>query len=191
MPSTAQPRRIYFYLSFLIFVVALIYGFISARANIEDAGKVTGELSSSLDFLRTVPPGLLFVLIFLNNALKAFLAIIFGFFFGLFPLYFVLTNGRLIGLVAAYALTRESAIGVLSSLLPHGVFELPAVLIAVAYGFWLGARFFQWLIFRIPFRPAFYSAVRTYYRVIIPLLFVAAVIEAYITPLVVRSALGL
>ena len=43
----------------------------------------------------------LFSRIILNNLLASVMAILFGFFFGLFPLYFLVSNGLTVGYLAA------------------------------------------------------------------------------------------
>lgn len=78
----------------------------------------------------------IFVFIFLNNFIKSVVIVFLGALFGIVPLVFIAMNGMLIGYVVALA--GEAGAGVASivirGLLPHGVLEVTAILIASAYG---------------------------------------------------------
>jgi len=75
--------------------------------------------------------------IFLNNVLSSFLALILGIFFGLFPLFTIILNGYVIGFVSNFAVA-EGGVLVLWRLLPHGIFEIPAIMISAGLGFKIG-----------------------------------------------------
>ncbi len=113
--------------------------------------------------------------IFKNNVSSAFSALIFGVVFGIIPVINAVTNGALIG----YVFSRVSAQqGLLSfwKLLPHGVFELPAIFISIGLGIKLGM-----FIFEKDKKKAFVSRVVNsmiiFLVVVIPLLVIAAIIE--------------
>jgi stage II sporulation protein M len=63
--------------------------------------------------------------------------------------------------------------------LPHGVFELPSLLIAASYGLWLGVTVFRRMRGKdsTPIRSNIEHAFRRYFMVVFPLLIVAAAIE--------------
>lgn len=121
--------------------------------------------------LRELGPLALIFAILLRNALAVGVALLLGAVLGLAPLFAALTNGLLVG----YLLSQDPSGW--WRLIPHGVFELPAVFIGWGAGLWLG----MW-----PFRPPrlqtlkrrFGRAVRIYAVIVLPLLIVAAVIEA-------------
>ncbi|MCD4815833.1 MAG: stage II sporulation protein M, partial [Methanosarcinales archaeon] len=74
---------------------------------------------------------------------------------------------------------------VLFALLPHGIIELPMIFISASMGLRLGVLAFQ-KIFRIKeeeirFKYELFSAIRFFVTVIVPLLFIAAIIETFIT----------
>jgi len=71
------------------------------------------------------------------------------------------------------------------NVLPHGVFEIPALLLAASYGLWIGMAALQRARGRRDpdIRGQMKQALRRYAAIIIPLLVIAAVIE---TALVVR-----
>ncbi len=79
--------------------------------------------------------------IFFNNAFASILALLSGLGAGLIPLLFMLSNGMVIGIVLEMIIQgrrREGITLFLVGILPHGIFELPAVLISTAIGLKLG-----------------------------------------------------
>ena len=70
------------------------------------------------------------------------MVIFLGAFFGLYPLFFVTINGLMIGFLLRMAqdgmLQYSLFDTVVKGLLPHGILELPALVIATAYGLRLG-----------------------------------------------------
>ncbi len=119
----------------------------------------------------------LIVYILLNNGLAAALSILLGIFIGIFPLLNSIANGVVLG----YVLGKAHEIGgllVFWRLLPHGIFELPAILIALGLGTKLG-----FVIFsksenkREEFKELFYNSINVFLTVIVPLLVIAAIIE--------------
>ncbi|WP_172257374.1 stage II sporulation protein M [Saccharibacillus deserti] len=125
-----------------LFVVAIVLGTLNAdglqrllMSQLEGLRGVAGTLEDSehveLSF---------FTFIFLNNAIKSLLVILLGAFFGLVPLVFLLLNGMVLGFVVGLA--NEQGQNVMEliflGLLPHGIIELPAIVIACAYGLKFG-----------------------------------------------------
>lgn len=80
--------------------------------------------------------------IFKNNLMSSFFALLFGIFLGLFPVFTSAFNGVILGYVFSRAADADG-FGVMYRLLPHGVFELPAVLISMGLGLRLGLGFFE------------------------------------------------
>jgi uncharacterized membrane protein SpoIIM required for sporulation len=121
--------------------------------------------------LQDKPWGPLTVFLLCKNALAALVAMLGGFLLGLPPFFAALTNGLVLGRVIAL---QPTAIGLL---LPHGLFEITAVTIAWGTGFWCAG----WL--RRPprgkrLRQRAAISLQLFFKVILPLLAVAAAIEA-------------
>ena len=116
--------------------------------------------------------------IMFNNMETAFFAMALGIFFGIAPFFIVLINGYILGFVTNKTI---SSLGILSlgKLIPHGIFELPAILISLALGFRLGMflfvyrgknkgrEFWQWIK----------DSLRIFVFIVIPLLVIAGIIE--------------
>jgi len=113
--------------------------------------------------------------IFFNNLKASFLAIILGFFLGLYPLFTLIANGYLLGFVINQAV-KEQGILILWRLLPHGIFELPAIFVSVGLGLKIGLNIFKkhsWKLMKKDFR----ESLRCFIFIVLPLLIVAAIIE--------------
>jgi len=88
----------------------------------------------------------------------------------------------LIGMVTELVRAQQGALYVVAALVPHGVFEIPAVLISGGLGFLLArALISEWHGLWDAAAEA-RSLARIFIRVVFPLLLVAAVVEAFITP---------
>lgn len=97
-------------------------------------------------------------------------------------------NSVLLGILAAYYLSGgHSLVGYFAVLLPHGIFELPALILAFAMGlFCCGqtTRRIRKEETTLRLSDCITQMSRLFLLVIVPLLFIAALMEAYVTPLV-------
>jgi stage II sporulation protein M len=121
--------------------------------------------------------------IFLNNAVKMFFVIVLGVLFGLAPWVFLLMNGYVVGLLA---LVTHQSIGPATfwlGVLPHGIFEVPALILGSSAGLFLGEAFYRKIFLKqgISLRKEFSEALIFFARIILPLLFIAAFIEVFVT----------
>jgi len=110
-----------------------------------------------------------------NNSWAAVISVVFGILFGIIPLGTIVFNGYLLGFVANYAVSQGGLI-VLWKIFPHGIFELPAIILAVSMGIKLGTNFFRKDSNKI-FRKDFGDTMRVFIFIIIPLLIIAGIIE--------------
>ena len=119
-------------------------------------------------------------LIFLNNIQASFFSIVLGVGIGLFPLFALIFNGYLLGFVARFAV-EEGGILVLWRLIPHGIFELPAIILSIGIGFKIGVDIVKG---SGKLKYNFVEGLRFFVFVILPLLVIAAVIEGLLIWLV-------
>lgn len=128
-------------------------------------------------------------LIFQNN-IKALLFMMFGgVFFGLVPFFAILFNGFAVGIVMAMNLYQGRSLAfILAAMLPHGILELPVIMLAASFGMKLGFE----LIF--PYSKNRPKALKQNLKdsllalgILVPLLFVAAAIEAMVTPYLAKK----
>jgi stage II sporulation protein M len=112
-------------------------------------------------------------MIFLNNAKAALLSILLGVFFGIFPVAVLIVNGYLVGFTGRIA-SEEFGLSIMLRLIPHGIFELPAILISVGLGLKMGMVLLKE---RKEFKKEFKKAIKFYLLVILPLLLIASIVE--------------
>ena len=130
-----------------------------------------------------MPRGQLALAIFLNNSVKTLTAIVLGTLLGIVPVVFLLANGAALGVAFSLSVATRGLATSLSSIMPHGVIELPAVFLGTSIGLLLGARALARLRGRFEGTVGAEIAlgVRYFCSVILPLLLLAALVEAFVT----------
>ena len=113
--------------------------------------------------------------IFLNNLQSSFVGMVFGFVFGIVPILALIANGFVVGFVSAMAV-KSAGFGTLLYLLPHGIFELPAIFISLGLGIKFGTFIFRKNQLK-KFRNFLWESLRVFIFVVLPLLIVAGIIE--------------
>lgn len=130
------------------------------------------------------------LLIFRNNLQATAVSILYGFIpFLYLPALSLGTNAMLLGVMGGYYVNNgHSLLVYLAGILPHGIFELPALIISLALGFYLCEVVVTYV--RKNTKGIVGTALRNIARVflfwVVPLLMVAAATEAYITPLILH-----
>lgn len=133
-----------------------------------------------------------FLFIFFNNTLKAIMTIYSGLLLGIFPLFFIIFNGMLVGFVLQLVETegQNAAAVFMTAIVPHGILEIPAILFVAALGLKLG--FLVWRLFLGLFWSAekqaakeglsfYFKSSGTVIGVISVVLLAAALIETFVT----------
>ncbi|MFD1178966.1 stage II sporulation protein M [Paenibacillus puldeungensis] len=179
--------------SLLLFVTGVVLGAINADSitrwilpDIERLGEYSRRLSQSEH-----PELSFFVFIFFNNALKSIGVMALGALFCLIPAFFLFMNGLALGyvVVAAGAHGESTMSLILRGLLPHGIIEIPAILVAAAFGLQFGYLVIKSLGERgsrdasertVEWRKFFVSAGRAAFWIVI-LLLIAAAVESTLT----------
>ncbi|MDP2743604.1 MAG: stage II sporulation protein M [Dehalococcoidia bacterium] len=160
---------------------------ISVALGMRAAPVVSDEMLKRLEeMLRpfaSLGPLELFVPIFVNNAAKALGAILLGVLLGLPPLLFIIFNGFTIGAVISVLKASLGYGTIIASLAPHGVIEIPMLLLATALGLSVGKESLNRLAGRkSQVKSRLLSGLRVYIKWVLPGLLVAAAIEVFITP---------
>ncbi len=127
----------------------------------------------------------LFVFLLLNNTLAVSLSFIFSPLFLILPVISLLMNGAVISLVSRVVL-EESSIGFLAAgILPHGIIEIPAYLLAHAAALSFGFTLLR-ALFKSDRRGSIGADLKASARwlgLALLLLIPAALIESFITPM--------
>jgi len=112
-----------------------------------------------------------------NNVVACIIFLASGLVLGIPPLLFMALNGFYVGYVAFNAAHQKGIGFVLASLLPHGVIEIPAIVLCSAMGVGLGYTLLQRLFKSVDLQGYFLESIRVFLFRIIPLLVLAAGIE--------------
>lgn len=163
-------RKIFFCVSIFIFMIFIGF-FISPPAEIElqilEKIKQMALGFEGLNVFQTIWE------IFSNNVFVSFISILFGIFLGIFPVIISISNGYIIGFVIRKVSDQEGLF-ILWQLLPHGIFEIPAVMISVGLGLVMGGIMVrngsQW-------KQISKNVFLSFILIVVPLLIIAAIIE--------------
>src|SRR4030065_741357 len=95
-------------------------------------------------------------------------------------------TGYTIGNLISFASSKVGIYKISLAIIPHGIFEVPAVLIAASYGLWWGVKNYRKFRYKDAFPDDFSLPIKRYINIVIPLLIIGAFVEAYITPFIIR-----
>jgi stage II sporulation protein M len=172
-------------LSVFIFGLTTVMGYYAAAVDPELASNWTKELEM-LKWILDQPPILIMIIIFLKNLLASAMAMMLGLGLGLIPLMVVTSNGFLLGIVGYAAVQKAGMLFLAAGILPHGIIELPVVLVSIAIGFRLGYLLALTLAKeKVDISGETRMAIHFLWRWVTPLLFLAAAIETFITPIAI------
>ena len=172
----------------IIFAASIVSGILFAIFYSTSDGIIL-SLQQLFEPLMDMPKYKLMLVIFGNNLLTSFLAIVFGIFFGIFPILVLVANGFILGDLSYHVYLDKGIYYVLAGLLPHGIFELSAVILSCSLGIRLGAIFLNRLLEKpVPdLKQSFTKSLKIFLCLVIPMLLLASVIEVWITPIIVGS----
>jgi stage II sporulation protein M len=162
-----------------LFVAASLLGFL---APIPGKRELLGKLLDSYVPFLTLSPWKMFFAILLNNSSKSFAVLLSGILFGLVPLLAVATNGYILGVAYLFASRGVGYVQAAKTVLPHGVLEIPAIILSAAYGLWLGMTFAKRIRKRdmTGFGNQVIHGIRMFFLVAFPLFILAALIETFL-----------
>ena len=124
-----------------------------------------------------------------NNWSAMLVSVLYGLIpFAFLPVSSLLINGFILGITGAMYQSYGQTLALwLSALLPHGIFEIPALILSIACGVYLCVQISK-LILRYPNRApmleVFCNVLRVMLLLVAPLTIAAAFVEAYITPVI-------
>jgi stage II sporulation protein M len=172
----------------LLFLLSAAIGYVVAIMHPEVVMQSLEELEGLVDLLKNLSPLEIMFLIFLNNSIKSLFVLVLGVFFGVVPLLFIAYNGYFLGIFSHKILMEQSLLYLAGGLLPHGIIEIPMVVISAAVGIRLGLKVIA--AFKgesVSLKEEMLTGIKFFFYWIMPLLFIAAVVETFITSVIIGA----
>jgi len=176
------------FIATLLFGIGLALGLVTTT---DIAGLFAEEVSALDEFadLLTPLPKLAFLaIIFIKNVSVLLISFALSPFFCLVPIMALTINGWIVGLVSTTVVQEKSLGYLLAGLLPHGIFEVPALIMGEAVALSFGTAVLL-ALFKEERRNLLSANLKQnlrYLAVAIALFLPAAIIETYVTPLLLR-----
>ena len=168
----------------LLFTAGVVCGLVSPAGLTGLISEDIAALKQLSDILASLPHALVALLIFVKNASALAISFVLSPILCLAPILSLTLNGWLISFVSTTVIQEKSLSFVLAGLLPHGIFEIPALIMAQAAALSFGTMAVMALFKkerRKLLSPNFKQNLR-YLLIALALLVPAAIIETYVTP---------
>jgi stage II sporulation protein M len=185
--DVAYLKSIWIFISItvLVFAGTALMGYFAAAADSELAASWMKELAM-LRWIMGLHPLLIMLAIFLKNIIACAMSVLLGLGFGLVPLLVLTSNGFMIGIVSYTIIHNQGVPYLLAGIVPHGIIELPTILLSISIGFRLGYLLvFTMLGEKVDLADEARTAFHFLIKWFAPLLFLAAAIETFITPIAI------
>ena len=174
--------RVWVYTAIILFGGGMALGV----AGPSDIGLPPEYIEGLKELSRFIIPGspLTVLFILFKNVFALLVSFMFSPFLCIIPVLSLAGNGWLIGFISETAVHQKSLVYVLAGVLPHGVFELPAFIIGQAAALSFGSTILLSLSSKWRGRlVADLKRSARYLTIACILLIPAAIIETYVTPL--------
>lgn len=175
----------HFLLSLLLFFASIVIGYIYGFFTYSPGGSMAEEfepLRILFEWIRNLPAPVAALVVYVNNLKTAVLAVFLGLGLGVFPVFIIVSNGFLAGLVIYTAVVEKGIAYIALALLPHGVLEIAMILLSTSIGLRLGSEATNALRGRkTDIRTEFLNGMRVFIYIVVPMLLLAAFIEMYVT----------
>jgi stage II sporulation protein M len=177
--------RFFIGITVFAFMISAAAGYYAAAADSELATAWLKELGM-LKWIMDLPPLLIMLAIFLKNLIACAMSVLLGLGFGLVPLLVLSSNGFMIGVVSYAIIHKQGVLYLAAGILPHGIIELPTILLGISIGFRLGYLLvFTLLGEKVDLAGETRIAIHFLIRWFVPLLLLASAIETFITPIAI------
>jgi len=174
--------RFYILLSSLVFVGGVFAGYSFVYNFPEETQQIVEELKEFFASGEEMTQFQIFLFILKNNITKLFMILLLGIFAGIIPLLASFANGMILGIFGCLVAESLSWQFFLVGILPHGIIEIPVLILAAAIGMRIG-KVALWRLFggKTGIKKELAKALKFYIIILVPLLILAAVIEAFVT----------
>jgi stage II sporulation protein M len=174
--------RFYILLSSFVFISGTFIGYSFVSDFPEETREIVEELKEFFASGEEMTQFQIFLFILENNVTKLLLVLLLGIFAGIIPLFASFANGMILGIFGCIVSESLSWKFFLVGILPHGIIEIPVLILATAIGMRIG-KVALWRLFggKSGIKKELAKALKFYIMVLVPLLILAAAIEAFVT----------
>jgi len=171
----------------LLFIISMIVGWIGTVHNPAIGNELLSLFQKEIAGQITIEnPVDMCLKIFANNLEACILLFLGGATFGILTLVILSLNGIVIGAVTEIISKGHSALFIAAAIVPHGIFEVPAFIIASALGFCMAQSLIaEWYGAADTAADAGHLA-RLFLLYVLPLIAIASVVESFITPAIIQ-----
>lgn len=175
--------RYFILFSFLVFIFAMVGGYIFAQNYPDQVKEIFGAFERVFEPLSKMTRIEQVLFIFSHNAISGFFAITFGFIFGVLPFLVLFANGEVFGIFLFLSQGTLPLLTFIVGILPHGIIEIPVLFFCGAIGMRIGKITIN-KIFKKEgeIKEEIKLGLNFFFKILLPLLFSAALIEVFITP---------
>ncbi len=174
--------KFYILIAILIFVFGIFYGYFTVQTAPHEIETVLEELRKLYEPVFEMSSLGQFLFVVLNNGVALTLILFSGVIFGFFPFLALLSNGAVLGIVAFLSQQNFSWSVFFLGTLPHGIIELPVLILAGAIGLRIGQTVFQRIMKKgVSIKKELSDALEFFWKILLPLLALAAAVEIFIT----------
>ncbi len=174
--------RTYLLVVIVLFAMFYVIGYVAVMTIPDLGSTIVSNFKQEVSPLKQASALGLMLGIFGNNALKCLMVIVLGLAFGIAPALFVLANGLILGIVIGVTVQSTSWLYILVGVVPHGLIELPMVFISSAIGLKLGVdMLLKFIKGNVSLSKEIKEALLIYFVWVLPLLFLAAAVETFVT----------
>ncbi len=173
------------FVAIFLFSIGLVFGLSTPISIASLIFEDTAAFEELVGLLASVPLAVVVVIIFIKNASVLLLSFALSPILCLVPILTLTVNGWFLAFVSVIVSQEKSLGFVLAGLLPHGIFELPALILGEAAALSFGTVAML-ALFKKERRNLLLPSLRQnlrYLMVALALLIPAAIIETYVTPL--------
>ena len=192
----------------IIFILGLVWGLLVSHDSASSITNGTGSTGGSsltndgtspfsaelqpmenlAKFINSLPAWAMFVIILLKNMSAVIFSFILSPLFLIVPVFSLVFNGWVIGVVSNQVIAQHSIGYLLAGLLPHGIFEIPALFIGEAAAFGFGIAIMRAVVSpnQREQLPAKLKSNLKYLVISLVILVPAALMETFVTPLLLR-----
>jgi len=173
------------FIAVLLFGIGLVLGLATTVGITDLLAEDVADLEELAELLSPLPQVAFFVFVLVKNVSAVLISFALSPIFCLAPVMALIFNGGILGLVSVLVVQEKSVGYLLAGLLPHGVFELPAFIMGEAVALSFGTAVVL-ALFKKERRKLLLPNLRQnlrYLAVALILFLPAAVIETYVTPL--------